>query len=139
MAKEATFHFELYRVLHMLLRTSIYPAPEFGGDSDGHSLDLRIPGPRWGLELTYDGRRLLGHMDRFSQTGQYGQWLATGEMTDFMVLDFRPKKPATQPLGKDISPVQTLSHGLMTVRRILKALVHSDRQRLAHGENFFRE
>jgi hypothetical protein len=72
--KEATFHFELYRVLHMLLRTSIYPASEFGGDSDGHSLDLMIPGPRWGLELTYDGRRLLGHMDRFSQTGQYGQW-----------------------------------------------------------------
>jgi hypothetical protein len=48
--KEASFHFELYRVLHTLLKTSIYPTPEFGVGSSHHSIDLM-----------YDGRLLEDH------------------------------------------------------------------------------
>jgi hypothetical protein len=85
-------------------------------------------------------------MDRFdSKTGQYGKWLRTGEMTDYMVLDLRHKKSATIPPGMDMS--KRFHHfrlsviGLMNVRRLgpVKTLADRNRQRLEHRDNFFWE
>ena len=90
-AKEATFHFELYRVLHELLDGRLLPTPEFG-KSTNHSLDLMVPTVGWGIECLYESRRLGEHAERFSQGGAYNKWLGV-DIHDFMLVDFRVSTP----------------------------------------------
>ena len=90
-AKEATFHFELYRVLHGLLGGQLFPTPEFGKWTN-HSLDLMVPGVGWGIECLHEGRKLGEHAERFAQGGAYHKWLGI-DIQDFILVDFRVSTP----------------------------------------------
>jgi hypothetical protein len=42
--------------------------------------------------LLRDGSRLLAHANQFTN-GEYGKQIESGEMTEYIILDFRSKKP----------------------------------------------
>jgi hypothetical protein len=48
---------------------------------------------KWGIELLRDGDRFNEHAARFSSDGSYGQWIANGDLSQFIVLDFCRKLP----------------------------------------------
>jgi hypothetical protein len=98
--KEATYHFELYRVLHGILGGSLYPIPEYGKASND-SIDIMIPAYRWGIELLLEGRKITEHVARFNSGGAYGAWLTTGDMADYVILNFRFSRPRKAQTGNN--------------------------------------
>ena len=68
---------------------SLVSFPEFG-TKDGR-IDFFIHCKKWGIELLRNGDRLAPHVRRFTQ-GEYGEWLKSGYMEDYITLDFRSTK-----------------------------------------------
>jgi hypothetical protein len=70
-------------------------SPEFAAAAGTRAgrIDFFLPSKKWGIELTRDGEKLLGHSDRFAAQGAYGAWLQSADMVDYILLDFRHDKP----------------------------------------------
>jgi len=93
---EAQYRDLFYRALHDFTEGSILVSPEFASGSDASvagRIDFYIANKKWGIEITRDGNRLQQHSDRFGTSGAHGQWLASGEMSDYILLDCRGTKP----------------------------------------------
>jgi len=73
-------------------------------------IDFYIASKKWGIEITWDGNRLQQHSDRFGTSGAYGQWLASGEMSDYILLDCR----STKPVKRHSSQSSLLLSGILT-------------------------
>jgi len=94
--REAQYQDEFYRALHDFTKGSVLVSPEFASASDASEagrIDFYIASKKWGIEITRDGKKLQQHSDRFWETGAYGRWLASGEMTDYILLDCRSTMP----------------------------------------------
>jgi hypothetical protein len=96
---EAQFQQEFYRACCVYTGGCVTTFPECG-PSKGR-IDFFIRSKRWGVELLRDGVRLRDHNSRFT-TGEYGTWVQNGNMNDYILVDFRSKKPNQARSGKQI-------------------------------------
>jgi hypothetical protein len=95
---EDQYQKEFYRCLFTILDGHVVTSPEFvlKTGPKGGTIDFLIAQKKWGLELLRDRDRLVEHMDRFEPGGQYFSMIQSGEMEQYIVLDFtvvRPRKP----------------------------------------------
>ena len=91
---EAVYRDELSRACHSLLG-DFYLTPEWSGREKTGRIDLFVPEMGWGIECARDGVKLLGHIKRFLEGGNYYPWITSGQMTDYILIDFRQTLPRT--------------------------------------------
>jgi hypothetical protein len=70
----------------------LYPIPEYGKHTNA-SIDIMIPHYGWRMELLLEGRKIAQHIRRFDAGGAYGEWMATGDMKDYVIVNFRANRP----------------------------------------------
>ncbi|KAE8412341.1 hypothetical protein BDV36DRAFT_300967 [Aspergillus pseudocaelatus] len=92
---EDQYQKEFYRCLFPILDGHFVMSPEFvvKAGSKGGTIDFLIAGKKWGLELLRERDRLVEHMRRFDKGGQYYSMLESGEMEQYIVLDFTNTAP----------------------------------------------
>ncbi|KAL4781842.1 hypothetical protein BJX76DRAFT_359516 [Aspergillus varians] len=92
---EDQYQKEFYRCLFLLLDGHVVISPKFviKTGTKGGTIDFLVAEKRWGLELLRDHDRLLQHMQRFEQGGQYFSMIEQGKMEQYVVLDFTDKMP----------------------------------------------
>lgn len=95
---EAQFQDEWYRAFKSLLGPDVAISSEWSRYGDG-SIDFRIVGPAWGIELLRDGNRLAEHCNRFSDKGAYHQCIKNGWIKDWIILDCRHSEPRKYNVG----------------------------------------
>lgn len=99
---EAAYQDEFYRASHALLGFSTNVSSEWSGDGNGR-VDFRFAGIGWGIELLREGNRLGAHCQRFVGNGSYTQWIQSGWLRDWLIIDCRTSSPCTygrSPLWK---------------------------------------
>lgn len=92
---EAAYQDEFYRSIFKVTKGCIRVSSEYSaaeGERPGR-IDFFIPSKKWGIELLRDGAKLGEHWSCFRLGGAYGAWLETGDMTDYIILDFRSTHP----------------------------------------------
>lgn len=92
---EAVYQDELYRACFSLLG-NIYISSEWSGKDKNGRVDFLVRQVNWAIECVRDGSRLDEHISRFRKGGRYYQWIENGEITEYIVLDFRRRMPTTQ-------------------------------------------
>ncbi|KAB8228966.1 uncharacterized protein BDW43DRAFT_322502 [Aspergillus alliaceus] len=103
---EDQYQKEFYRCLFPILDGHLIMSPEFiiKTGPKGGTIDFLIAGKKkWGLELLREHDRVVEHMRRFETGGQYYSMIQSGEMEQYIVLDFTntaPKKPHPEYKGK---------------------------------------
>ena len=90
---EAQFQDEFYRACYVLLNKNIYLASEWSGQKVGGSVDFQIKSQKWAVECVRKGDRLEEHIARFQAGGRYYKWITSGEIREYIILDFRTSKP----------------------------------------------
>ncbi|PVG04757.1 hypothetical protein CPB86DRAFT_778046 [Serendipita vermifera] len=97
----AQYQKEFYRSVQELTKGNIRTLPEYTASTKSRlgRIDFFIPSKKWGIELIRNGDDLIEHDSRFGQSGACGNWLRTSKMTDYVLLDFRKKKPSKQYPG----------------------------------------
>lgn len=96
---EDQYQKEFYRCLFPMLDGHVVMSPEYVIKTDttkGGTIDFLVARKKWGLELLRDRDRLVEHMKRFEPGGQYFSMIQSGNMEQYIVLDFTnilPKKP----------------------------------------------
>ena len=93
---DAQFQDEMYRACLSHAKDCVVSFPEFG--TKRGRIDFFIPSKKWGIELLRNGDRLSSHMKRFTE-GEYGRWIRTGFMNDYIILDFRTNPPRANYRG----------------------------------------
>ncbi|KDQ11031.1 hypothetical protein BOTBODRAFT_163340 [Botryobasidium botryosum FD-172 SS1] len=94
--QEKAYDVEFYRSLHRLVNGNVIITPEFASATDAPRtgrIDFFVHRKKWGIECTREGDRLEQHSSRFGNGGAYGAWLRSGDMADYILLDFRTSKP----------------------------------------------
>ena len=76
---EAQYQDEFYRALTSLLGNSVGISSECSLDNGGR-VDFRISGPKWGVEILWDGDQLKDHCKRFLPGGKYYPWIKSGSI-----------------------------------------------------------
>jgi hypothetical protein len=56
-------------------------------------IDFHIKEMKWVIECVRDGDKIDEHIERFRQGGRYHKWIKSGEIKDYIILDFRTSKP----------------------------------------------
>ena len=72
-------------------------------NAKGGTIDFLIAGKKWGLELLRDRDRLVEHMKMFEAGDQYFSMIQSGEMEQYIVLDFTVMQP-TKPRPGNTPP-----------------------------------
>ncbi len=101
-ATEAQYQNELYRGLMEKFHGTVRITPEFASATAARCagrIDFFIPKKKWGIECMREGIRLQEHASRFDVDGAYGQWIGSGEMNDYIILDFRSTDPTLPHSG----------------------------------------
>ncbi|KDQ06792.1 hypothetical protein BOTBODRAFT_181262 [Botryobasidium botryosum FD-172 SS1] len=103
----AQYKGEFYRGLYDLLQGDVRIGPEHAfevGTLTGR-IDFFIPTKEWGVEYTQEGfgLELEGLKSCLTDGATYDAWLASGHMTDYILLDFRATIP-TIPHPAAVSP-----------------------------------
>jgi len=89
---EAQFQDEFYRASFKHANGCAVSFPECGTRKG--RIDFFIESKKWGVELLRNGDRLAQHVKRFTK-GEYGRWITKGWMSDYIIIDFRTKRPKT--------------------------------------------
>jgi hypothetical protein len=103
---EAQFQEEFYRACCVYTGGCVITFPECGTPKG--RIDFFIRSKKWGVELLRDGVRLHEHYSRFT-AGEYRTWVQDGNMTDYVMIDFRSKKP-NKASGKQIITARKTNH-----------------------------
>jgi hypothetical protein len=106
---EDQYQKEFYRCLYTILDGQVVISPEFivKKGTGGGTIDFLFTPNKWGFELLRDRDRLVAHMERFKDGGQYYGMIQSREMEDYVVLDFTVAKPVKPRPG--ITPLPYLS------------------------------
>ena len=91
---EAQYQDEFYRACYSVLGGDIYLTSEWAGEMLGR-VDFQIKSVGWAIECVREGNRLQEHIDRFQEGGRYYPSIQSGEIQDYIILDFRKSKPRT--------------------------------------------
>lgn len=89
---EAEFQDEFCRASFQLLGNP-FLKPEWSGTKKTGWVDFAVPSEGWVVECVRNGDNLKEHIDRFKTNGKYHEWIRDGEITGFILLDFRPSVP----------------------------------------------
>ncbi|KAL1964520.1 hypothetical protein VTN77DRAFT_6817 [Rasamsonia byssochlamydoides] len=91
---EDQYQKEFYRCLYTILDGQVVISPEFviKKRTGGGTIDFFVA-PKWGFELLRDRDRLVGHMERFKEGGQCFDMIQSGDMEQYIVLDFTVSQP----------------------------------------------
>ena len=92
---EDQYQKEFYRCLFNMLDGHVIVSPEFvvKAGTKGGTIDFLIRRKKWGLELLRDRDRLVEHMKRFEPGGQYFSMIQSGDMEQYIILDFTVTQP----------------------------------------------
>jgi hypothetical protein len=92
---EDQYQREFYRCLFPILDGHVIMSPEsmIKTGTKGGTIDFLIAQKKWGLELLRDRDRLVEHMERFEPGGQYFSMIQSGNMEQYIVLDFTVAQP----------------------------------------------
>jgi len=103
---EDQYQKEFYRCLFTILDGHVITSPEFVVKTGikGGTIDFLIARKKWGLELLRNRDRLVEHMKRFEPRGQYFSMIQSGEMEQYIVLDFAVVQP-TKPRPGNTPPL----------------------------------
>ena len=88
---EAQYQDEFYRACYSEL--GVYLTSEWSGSSLVGRVDFHIKDVKWVIECVRDGDKIDEHIERFQQGGRYFKWITSGEIKDYIILDFRTSKP----------------------------------------------
>jgi hypothetical protein len=88
---EAQYQDEFYRACHSEL--NVYLTSEWSGSSLVGRIDFYIKDMKWVIECVRDGDKIDEHIERFQQGGKYHKWIISGEIKEYIILDFRTSKP----------------------------------------------
>lgn len=98
---KAQYGAEWYRCSDSVLEGNILWAPEFGDRvKGGGAIDFYLVNLKWGFEFTREGSGLRTHYNRFLVGGNYYRWIQSGDLIDYLLLDFRSNQPTVKHLGK---------------------------------------
>jgi hypothetical protein len=100
---------EFYRGLFAILDGHFVTSPELTvkAEPEGGMVDFLVTQKKWGLELLRDRDRLVEHMERFQPGGQYFSMVESGDMEQYVVLDFTVTQPTKPRPGE--TPLPPLS------------------------------
>lgn len=97
---EAQYQQEFYRCCLALLAGRCNVSVEYGCKTKGDGkVDFFLPAYQWAIELVANGDKLAEHHGRFTN-GKYHKYLMSGKFTDYIVLDFRVRRPQKAHPGK---------------------------------------
>jgi len=88
---EAQYQDEFYRACYSEL--GIYLTSEWSGSSLVGRIDFHVRDVKWVIECVRDGDEIDEHVGRFQKGGRYYKWIMSGEIKDYIILDFRTSKP----------------------------------------------
>jgi hypothetical protein len=88
---EAQYQDEFYRACRSAF--NIHLTSEWSGSSLVGRVDFRIKDMKWVIECVRDGDKIDEHIERFQQGGKYHKWIMSGEIKEYIILDFRTSKP----------------------------------------------
>ncbi|KAJ7451046.1 hypothetical protein FB451DRAFT_709485 [Mycena latifolia] len=86
---------EVYRAIYKVTQggSGLWISPESGtlqSSTTTGRIDFYLMGSKkWGIEILRDGDRLDEHVRRCGPGGAYNVWLTTGQITEYVILDFR--------------------------------------------------
>ena len=89
---EAQYQDEFYRACYALLG-NIYLSSEWSGKGKNGSVDFLVKSLGWAIECVRDGDRLEEHISRFQVGGRYHRWICSGDIKEYILLDFRISQP----------------------------------------------
>lgn len=89
---EAQYQDEFYRACYALLG-HIYLSSEWSGEEKSGRVDFLVKSQKWAIECVRDGDRLEEHISRFQVGGRYHGWINSGDIKEYILLDFRKSKP----------------------------------------------
>ena len=90
---EANYKDEFYRACYTLLG-DIYLSSEWSGKEKTGRVDFIVKSQRWAIECVRDGDRLDEDIARFEEDGRYFPWVSSGEVQEYIILDFRKTLPS---------------------------------------------
>jgi hypothetical protein len=96
---DTQFQQEFYRACGVYTGGCVTTFPECGTPKG--RIDFFIRSKKWGVELLRDGVRLREDHSRFAN-GEYGVWLQDKKMENYIMIDFRSKRPSQARSGKQI-------------------------------------
>jgi hypothetical protein len=110
---EAQFQNEFYRAIYKVTNggSGLWISPEFGTpQSSAHTgrIDFYLMGSKkWGIEILRNGDHLDEHVRQFGPGGAYNVWLTTGQITEYVILDFRTHSQPRKKIPSAFSKVLT--------------------------------
>ena len=89
---EAQYQDEFYRACYVLLG-NIYLSSEWSGEEKSSRVDFLVKSQKWAIECVGDGDRLEEYISRFQVGGRYRGWIDSGDIKQYILLDFRKSQP----------------------------------------------
>ena len=104
---EDQYQKEFYRCLFTLLDGHVVTSPEYiiKKGAKGGTIDFLVARKKWGLELLRERDRLVEHMKMFEPSGQYFSVIESGDMEQYIVLDFTHTQPTKPRPGNTLLPL----------------------------------
>jgi len=90
---EAQYQHEFSRACYLTLGCILHLTPEWKGLSSNGEVDFHIRSVKWAIECVREGDRLKEHISGFQPGGRYYPMIASGEIRDYILLDFRTSMP----------------------------------------------
>ena len=90
---EAIYQHEFSRACYLILGCNLFLTPEWKSLSSNGRVDFQIKSVKWAIECVREGDRLDEHVSRFQLGGTYYPMIISGEIRDYILLDFRTSKP----------------------------------------------
>jgi len=56
-------------------------------------VDFQVKSVKWAIECVREGDKLEEHIAKFEAGGRYYKWIISGEIQEYILLDFRKSKP----------------------------------------------
>ena len=127
---EDQYQKEFYRCLFTTLEGAVIVSPELvvKEGTGGGTIDFFIAPKKWGFELLRGRDRVVKHMERFGDGGQYFSMIQSRSMEQYIVLDFTVMQPRKRRPG--------MITALLLIKPELTPLYHGHLYHVLFSENY---